>query len=282
MRVFTLFLLILFSCKLHAKPAWETPYEKQKWYWVYFGTQKEKNTALLTDFTKIEKTGENLYIHPAVLWDLKKNTFADKIEWYRTDCGMRKTLRIGSFVDGSFTMFSNSEPSKPGTFGERLMLMICGVKTPNLQNIFGVGAVLEEEVLTPIGMIPEEVELNVNNKLENSVNFKIHRYNPHTGEVGTYEQYTFDCKKKTIFITNFQKDEIDIEDSKMSSLKYPAELSCNYAEKNLLAQSNKKNINHNVENKSQISISEAKDKCKTLGFKTGTEKFGNCVLEVTK
>lgn len=32
----------------------------------------------------------------------------------------------------------------------------------------------------------------------------------------------------------------------------------------------------------KITIEEAKDKCKTLGFKSGTEKFGSCVLELTK
>jgi hypothetical protein len=30
------------------------------------------------------------------------------------------------------------------------------------------------------------------------------------------------------------------------------------------------------------SIEQAKDNCKNLGFKTGTTKFGNCVLELTK
>ena len=33
---------------------------------------------------------------------------------------------------------------------------------------------------------------------------------------------------------------------------------------------------------SKINMDEAKDKCKSLGFKTGTEKFGNCVLELTR
>ena len=282
MRVITLFLLILFSCNSPAKPAWETPYDQQKWYWVYFAWLKEKNTALLTDFTKIEKTGENLFIHPAVLWDLKKNKFADKIEWYRTDCGMRKTVRIGSFEGGSFTMFSNSEPAKPGTNGEQLMFMVCGVKTPNLQTIFGVGGILGEEFFTPLGIILEEVELNVNNKLENSVNFKIHHYSPQTGNIEIHNQYTFDCKNKTIYDTHAPNVKFDIDDPKMVGFKYSTNLSCNYAEKNLWAQSNKENINQNVTNKFLKSIDGAKDKCKTLGFKTGTEKFGTCVLELTK
>jgi hypothetical protein len=33
---------------------------------------------------------------------------------------------------------------------------------------------------------------------------------------------------------------------------------------------------------SKINMDDAKDKCKSLGFKTGTEKFGTCVLELTK
>ena len=35
-------------------------------------------------------------------------------------------------------------------------------------------------------------------------------------------------------------------------------------------------------NNSSVSIDQAKQQCKDLGFKTGTEKFGNCVLELTK
>lgn len=32
----------------------------------------------------------------------------------------------------------------------------------------------------------------------------------------------------------------------------------------------------------KITIEDAKDKCVSLGFKEKTEKFGNCVLELTK
>ena len=34
--------------------------------------------------------------------------------------------------------------------------------------------------------------------------------------------------------------------------------------------------------KQSVSIDQAKQQCKDLGFKVGTEKFGNCVLELAK
>jgi len=37
-----------------------------------------------------------------------------------------------------------------------------------------------------------------------------------------------------------------------------------------------------IKKSSRNTMLEAKKKCATLGFKTGTEKFGNCVLELTK
>ena len=40
--------------------------------------------------------------------------------------------------------------------------------------------------------------------------------------------------------------------------------------------------NGSIINPSKINMEDAKDKCKSLGFKTGTEKFGTCVLELTK
>ena len=34
--------------------------------------------------------------------------------------------------------------------------------------------------------------------------------------------------------------------------------------------------------KQAISIDQAKQQCKDIGYKPGTEKFGNCVLEMVK
>lgn len=38
----------------------------------------------------------------------------------------------------------------------------------------------------------------------------------------------------------------------------------------------------NLPPKPSVSIDQAKQQCKDLGFKPGTEKFGNCVLELNK
>jgi hypothetical protein len=37
-----------------------------------------------------------------------------------------------------------------------------------------------------------------------------------------------------------------------------------------------------INNNQNLSIDQAKEKCNELGFKSGTEVFGNCVLKVTK
>ncbi|CAM8350580.1 hypothetical protein MCERHM63_00873 [Candidatus Methylopumilus planktonicus] len=39
---------------------------------------------------------------------------------------------------------------------------------------------------------------------------------------------------------------------------------------------------NNSPTKQGVSIDQAKQQCKDLGFKLGTEKFGNCVLELNK
>ena len=39
---------------------------------------------------------------------------------------------------------------------------------------------------------------------------------------------------------------------------------------------------NNLPPKQGLSIDQAKQQCKDLGFKAGTEKFGNCVLELNK
>jgi hypothetical protein len=279
MKIKILILLALLTFESFAKPAWELKYDQQKWYWIYAQRLNNNEEALLVDFTKIEKTGENSFIYPAVLWSLKNNKFADKMEWYRADCKDRKNVRIGDFIDGSFTMSSNTKFSRVGSFGEAIMFMICGVQTSNKQTIFGIGGILEGEVFTNIGIIPDEVELNINNALENSVNFKIHRYDIPTGNLGAHYIYTTDCKKKNIYNILKPNEKIDFDDVSGAALKYPADFSCNYAEKNLWATNNK---NENIVNKSPINIDEAKAKCKVLGFKEKTEKFGTCVLELTK
>ena len=43
-----------------------------------------------------------------------------------------------------------------------------------------------------------------------------------------------------------------------------------------------KELNLEEDNNLELNMEEAKMNCKDIGFKEGTEKFGECVLELTK
>jgi hypothetical protein len=47
-------------------------------------------------------------------------------------------------------------------------------------------------------------------------------------------------------------------------------------------QNNQQNSSSNNQNTVQLNIEDAKKKCLDLGFKTGTEGFGKCVLQFSK
>ena len=284
MKLTTFFLLMLFTFNSFAKPAWEIPYDQQKWSWVKIGMSSKK-ILVGAELTKIEAVGANKFIIPIASADDIK-----KIFWLRLDCGINKAEDLGQYVNNRFSNDLNPQINGPGSISYSLLLMICGVNSDRSAKIYGVYGVEHNEGFTYHGIVLDEIKLNTLNP--DAVDINIYAYYPSNGKTGESRKTIIDCKKQTAIEIDesfngpnldTQAKDINADDVLIYAYKYMSKLACNYAEKNLWVKNNKKeNINQNTEKKSLITIDEAKDKCKTLGFKTGTEKFGTCVLELTR
>jgi len=277
MRIIALFLLILFSCNSPAKPAWEIPYDQQKWNWFWFGAAvQNKDLAHNVDFTKLEKLPDGKVIYPYRVANTKE--FIGPVEWVRADCRTKKVEGMGFFMDNTFSLASNPANYPPESLGYRSMLMLCGMESNQSGVIFGIGGyrVSLDDWIYPVGVMHKDIKINSSDPT--LIDLIIYAYNASDGSIFRASNYQADCKNKTL---KTSMPELIHKDSQ----EYAFQFICKYAEENLRGVKNKSTPpinNYSIDKKSLTSIDEAKDKCKTLGFKPGTEKFGTCVLELTK
>jgi hypothetical protein len=275
MKIKFLILLILTCFNLHAQPAWEQPLDQQKWHWVTIGANKAAlNELVLTDLTKKEQINTYTFILPIAKWDSKNNKWLSATEWFRGDCNTKKSESLGIYTNGVFSLASNPAVSPPNSIGDGLVRMICGTETEDKSLILGIFGSLAGESFVYHGIIPQEIKLNASNP--SAIDLKLYQYDVYSGQKGFSFKYTLDCKKQTVFWHNDPNKISDITSDALEvrAYKYLSKISCDYAEKKLWAQ--------NTKVEAPRDLSKAKEKCIALGFKTGTEKFGTCVLELTK
>lgn len=278
MRIIALFLLILFSCNSLAKPAWEIPYDQQKWHWFWFAAEeKNKDLAHHVDFTKLEKLPDGKVIYPYMVFNTKENKFTGAVEWVRADCQTKRADAMGYFVNNTFSLTANPVNYPPKSIGHSSMLMYCGTESNQSGVIFGIGGYRAnlDDWIYPVGVMHKNIKINSSDSALIDLILNIYTFGG--GQITNATPYQANCKNKILMTS-------DVEILPRSGHEYALQFICNYAEKSLWVKN--KSIppinNYSIDKKSLTSIDEAKDKCKTLGFKTGTEKFGTCVLELTK
>ena len=92
-----------------------------------------------------------------------------------------------------------------------------------------------------------------------------------------------ECVRSYFATQNLEKTKLiiwsDYQISEQDNLK---EFKDKKSEFQIKTEQKEMKTNGSIINPSKINMEDAKDKCKSLGFKTGTEKFGTCVLELTK
>jgi hypothetical protein len=249
--------------------------DQQKWHWVTIGANKGAlNELVLTDLTKKEQINTYTFILPIAKWDSKDNKWLSTTGWFRGDCSSKRGEDLGSYTNGVFSSAANPAVSPPNSIGDGLVRMICGTETEDKRLIFGIFGLLAGESFIYHGIIPQEIELNASNP--SAIDLKLYQYDVYSGQKGFSYKYTLDCKKQTIFWHNDPNKISDIisDAPEVRTYKYLSKISCDYAEKNLWTQNTKIEVPRD--------LSKAKEKCIALGFKEKTEKFGNCVLQLSK
>jgi len=263
-----IFLCFIFSSKCLALHAWEEIEKPERKYWSSVNKHIDnKSIHDLVEFNYIEKTPDGRLLAPFIVFGNGKTL--SPVIWLRLDCDNNIAENIGSFSNGNFSLILNPINIKPGAIGSTVLKMVCGITPKKGFKIFGIGAFdFGDDNYGHLGFNNEEIK--VINSSKNIISTNFYFYKPETGEVGQPLYAKIDCINKTLTTKDnniFDANNLP-DNTNATPYKYAINKICRY------------------NNLSKSSISEtlisAKQQCKDLGFKPGTEKFGNCVLELIK
>lgn len=255
------------------------------WNWSEIAaTGNDPDMVLVGDFTLVDQLDANTFIIPYQLASYKtKKVQSNQLGYLKLNCKTRSAFLVSGFKNGTF---ESIEELKKNSTGYAAIQTVCG--TENYRGILKA-AFFNMENRQYVGWVDTELtESDTNPGLVKIVLYNYLLLNDGEATTGTTFAGSFDidCNRRVLLETLSNK-QIKIHDpldpkTNYNFLRYQHVINhaCEYYKNKVSQFKAKENIN--IENKSQISISEAKDKCKTLGFKTGTEKFGTCVLELTK
>ena len=291
MRLTTFFLLMLFTFNSFAyTPKAEIDPENQKWNWtfIYASTEKDIKFNRFTDLTKRELLSTGRYIFP-----IETQSSRGKVRyWYLADCNTMKTFALGVFAPASLyrweaglAVFDDPRLEKDDAISNIVTKMMCGIATSENKKVFGY--VNMNNLF--LGWYPDEVfKVSAD---ENNYEMISLTYNIMTGYIDSQwlkEKATVNCSEQSIEIIESKQKFYTSNPGELQHLTYLIESICEYGKNGLLPNGNigptikiKHDVkSQNVSNSKDIKI--AKEKCLALGFKEKTEKFGSCVLELTK
>jgi hypothetical protein len=271
-------------------PKAEIDPENQKWNWtfIYASTEKDIKFNRFTDLTKRELLSTGRYIFP-----IETQSSRGKVRyWYLADCNTMKTFALGVFAPASLyrweaglAVFDDPRLEKDDAISNIVTKMMCGIATSENKKVFGY--VNMNNLF--LGWYPDEVfKVSAD---ENNYEMISLTYNIMTGYIDSQwlkEKATVNCSEQSIEIIESKQKFYTSNPGELQHLTYLIESICEYGKNGLLPNGNigptikiKHDVkSQNVSNSKDIKI--AKEKCLALGFKEKTEKFGSCVLELTK
>ena len=292
-RVYAILLILLISNISYAE---EIPDIAKKdpatitWKWSMFQKDPSGN-AYMADFTKQTKSSDGTIFLPWATADFKTGNWTSNLNWMRINCEQDSIENVGFFDKATGTFKSINPLVYTGyQIGAFPKYMICGIDTIEGERIYGINTVIEGSSYSVWGWIPDKVKKE---QIEGSViTLPTYQYDIQKRKRGYGVLYAFDCENKKITSSELQQT-IELEKKDMG-LWYIFYSACSLKDKiqseyslniNSPDPVNKQTSVPQVIEKNEIrliAIEDAKKKCSSLGFKQQTEKFGNCVLELTK
>lgn len=251
-----------------------------QWHW----TETALNNGILhgVDFTQMQKNSDGKIYLPYAQMQQSTKKWLTATLWLRIDCDKMTLEDLGSYSNGLFTR------AVPFVYADNSIealpkYMICGVMSDKNEKIYGFGVSLTADSYVSYGWMPKTLKKS---DIEGFIEFPAYPYVPSTGVTGT----------PTAWITNCTSGALAAKDGPGSlnvnengaRFKYLHNSVCSYYNANY---KNIPNSSSNIQQESpvvesftkpSITMDNAKSKCTDLGFKPKTEKFGKCVLELTK
>lgn len=242
----------------------------QNWNWTAYAVNAEKRDWIIfADITKAEVLKDGKTYIPVYTENILKHV-AGQLEWVRFDCNGRYAESISNYENGKPKVVP---ASKEGDAAFNLMTMVCGA--PN--ELYGIMYNTTSYYL--IGYKPTELEQDKDNP--NLYNFKLYEYWVN-GNVSSYANAQLNCVTQEISgVFKDSQNVMKVLSVDKKQYKHFSNKSCS----SMSAKSidNDKHVKTDQEtNMTKSSINAAKQKCEQLGFKSKSEKFGKCVLELTK
>jgi hypothetical protein len=242
------------------------------WNWTAYALDvNNRDLIVYADITKSEVLQDGKTYIPIYGVDHKINIASD-MAWVRFSCNTRFT---------EYLKFEGGKPAeireaKDGDAARNLMVMVCGT----YNGIYGIVAASNYWILGY-----KLSEIIPSHERPNILNFRLYEYSIN-GQINSNTEAQLDCATQLISgiyrdnPNTFSPSHIDKQ-----QLKHFAARVC-LAGRNstptTTSEQQKKMTTEDQDKSSKTSIKEAKLKCEQLGFKPKTEKFGKCVLELTK
>jgi len=252
------------------------PPAPQNWnFTAYAINAANVDEVFFADITKAEVLKDGKTYVPAIVVNTKNNK-AGELEWARFDCSSRYTEKL-KFVD---TRPTSILEAKEGSVSWNLMTMMCGMQNDLYGIMFNTGNYWY------IGYKNSEIKNNTENPT--ILDFRMYEY-ALDGRIGASSIARLDCNTKVMsgIFTNNPNTYSEVYIDKQQ-YKHFADKVCllhqvtSTAVVNSGPLSSSDGFVNNLKSPSKTSIDDAKRKCEQLGFRPKTEKFGKCVLELTK
>ena len=278
-----------------------------KWKTVQYGKTtpagNPPNTNAFADLTKLEILNDGTFLIP---WYFAIQNAP--LYYSRVDCDTEEVEDLGVWKKNTFGglgNFSQQINLNHNMLGYQILHFVCGFKIAQMPKVANIFLLFQHSN----AKYYFTYDLNSIKKVDES------NYILHLGEAGlwngkliNYKEWAvkggvlqFNCAEKSFmsFMKNGSTSPLrksflnNLDDEKDVNFIYAIENACEYIRLNPskiekakegdipVKISNIKSGHKEPEiNKSKTSITDAKLQCSDIGFKAGTEKFGDCVLEL--
>ena len=245
--------------------------------WTVFNAGDNFKTFLRGKFNNYERSSDGTIYFPIYSVDIASGKQKTNIEWMRINCSEDFVTNLGLYENGKFANENNLkfwQTSDPNSVYYPARLFYCPVDSDNGKKTltFLTGVDVANKTGDLKTWIPEEVEMDNANKI--TFNYYDSKFIQQKTILGYKHKFILNCSSNEVESVSDKKT-YNTNERNGGHLRFLVDTACR---KNDILEYSKF---PKKQSKDEL-VEEAKLKCKTIGIKEKTEKFGACVLEILK
>ena len=246
--------------------------------WTIFNMGDGYKTAWLGEFNKYERTNDGTIYLPIYAVDVNSGKQKTSIEWMRINCNEDFVTNLGPYKDGKFSYENNpkARTNDPNMNYYTARLFVCPTDADNGKKALTSHLNINTNNKTGnlVTWIPEEIEIDKTNKNEISFNAYTSGFNQGKIILGFKNKFILNCSSEKVE-SKGENIIYDLKEEKSKHLRFLYNTACGKNDILDFLKFEKKDLD-------EQQLEKVKIKCRNLGFKEKTEKFGACVLEFLK